>query len=109
MNHWKYILLLVLTAISANACALTQTAYGAPVGVFYQDTTINHVFPKSTDLGSRSGTACIKSYMGVYSKGDAGISAAAASGGITTIRAVDYKIQNIFFFYMKTCTIAYGD
>lgn len=109
MKQYLNKLLFLSLTFLLNSCLITQTGYSAPPGFIYQETTINHVFPKSTDLGSRMGTSCIQSYLGLWSTGDAGIRASAAEGGITTIRAVDYKIHNVFFFYMQTCTIVYGE
>lgn len=101
--------LLIILLIITISCSVGQVGYGAPPGLLYQDITLNHEFPRKSDLGSRLGSSCVESYAGLWSHGDAGIRAAAAEGGITTIHAVDYRIRNIFFIYMSTCTIVYGD
>ncbi|MCB1175360.1 MAG: TRL-like family protein [Leptospiraceae bacterium] len=105
---WKTLPAILLLSL-VTGCIVVQSQYGPPTGLFFQRTTMNHAFPKGTDLGSRVGTACVQSYAWLYSNGEAGVRAAAAEGGITTIRAVDYSILRYFIFYEETCTIVYGD
>lgn len=83
---------------------------GAPSGIIFQHTIEHKDSPGVSTIGSRTGLACNVSYFGLISTGDAGIRAAAASGGITTVRAVDYsKYRILGIIFQRTCTIAHGD
>ncbi|MBP2674065.1 MAG: hypothetical protein H6Q84_905 [Deltaproteobacteria bacterium] len=75
----------------------------------------NIVAPLSTDLnrttlGKKEGRASTHSVLWLVSWGDAGVSAAAKNGGLTTVNHMDVEIRNIFFgLYTKETTIVYGD
>jgi len=45
----------------------------------------------------------------VFATGDASISAAAASGGISRIHHVDHETLNILGIYAKYTTVVYGE
>lgn len=109
MKSLTNILILLIAMSLLTGCLVFPSHYGASPGLIYQNTTLNHVFPKGTDLGSRVGTSCVTGYAGLWSTGDAGVRAAAAEGGITTIRAVDYSIESYGMLYIRNCSIAYGD
>tara|TARA_Y100001937_G_scaffold128452_3_gene204801 strand:- start:11807 stop:12022 length:216 start_codon:yes stop_codon:yes gene_type:complete len=71
---------------------------------------MNKDVSEATNIGSRSGASCVQSYLGMISFGDASIKAAAATGGIQTVKAVDYsELAVLTFFYNRFCTIAHGD
>jgi hypothetical protein len=90
-----------------------QSDLTPPVGLIVQQTYMNKDVTLPITLGSKTGQACITSYLGLVSQGDASIKTAAASapnGGITKISAVDYKNNNLGgFIIMETCTIVYGE
>ncbi len=93
-------------ALLGTACG----TYQPPYGYIYHNTRMNKDVSEATNIGSRSGASCVQSYMGMISFGDASIKAAAAAGGIQTVKAVDYSELSVFtFFYNRFCTIAHGD
>ncbi|MBU42144.1 MAG: TRL-like family protein [Spirochaetaceae bacterium] len=101
-------LLSVLTGVLllAGACG----TYQPPYGYIYHNTRMNKDVSEATNIGSRSGASCVQSYLGMISFGDASIKAAAATGGIQTVKAVDYsELAVLTFFYNRFCTIAHGD
>ncbi len=58
---------------------------------------------------SKVGKAMSTSILGLVATGDASIKTAAANGGITKIKYVDYQVDNILGIYGKYTTIVYGD
>ncbi len=64
-----------------------------------------------TTLGDKVGRAEWQSVLGLVAWGDAGTKAAAADGGISTIRHADQEVFALGYglFYMRTTTIVYGD
>ena len=61
-----------------------------------------------TAVGSKSGTAMSKSFVGAVALGDCSIKTAAENGGITTIESVDYKYFNVLGVYQEFTTIVHG-
>lgn len=87
-----------------------MTSYGAPTGSVYTDVILNKDVTTPTRIGTREGTACAAGYLGIISGGDASIKAAAALGGITEVKAVDYRVRRtLSSVIVETCTIAHGD
>jgi len=63
-----------------------------------------------TTLGSKTGEASYQSVLWLIAWGDAGSRAAAADGGITTLRHMDQHTMYVLFgLYAKQTTIVYGD
>jgi hypothetical protein len=63
-----------------------------------------------TELGSKIGVAEAQSVMWLFAWGDASYAAAAANGGITTLRHADQEIFNLFFgLYVRWRVVVYGD
>jgi hypothetical protein len=63
-----------------------------------------------TNLGQKTGKAMSYSLLWVAAWGDAGTSAAAKNGGLTTVNHMDMEIFSVFFgVYTETTTIVYGD
>ena len=58
---------------------------------------------------SKVGKATSTSILGLVATGDASIKTAAANGGITRIKFVDYQVDNVLGIYGKYTTIVYGD
>jgi hypothetical protein len=58
---------------------------------------------------SRVGVSKATSILGMVATGDASIKAAAANGGIKTIKYVDYEAKNILGLYGEYTTTVYGD
>ena len=58
---------------------------------------------------SKVGKATATSVLGLVATGDSSIKTAAANGGITKIKYVDYEVENILGIYGKYTTVVYGD
>lgn len=94
----------------AGCTILYPDGYTPPTGIFYQNIMLNRTVSPATELGAKSGESCAYSVMALYASGDASVQAAAAAGGIRTIRAVDYrKMSALGVVYSKVCTIVHGD
>ncbi len=64
----------------------------------------------ATELnGSKSGSACATSIIGLINKGDASIAAAKADGGITQLATADYHTKGFYPFVGTTCTNVTGN
>lgn len=63
-----------------------------------------------TTLGEKIGVAEARSVLWLFAWGDASYAAAAADGGITTMRHADQEIFNILFgLYTRWRVVVYGD
>lgn len=63
-----------------------------------------------TKLGAKTGEASYQSVLWLVAWGDGGSKAAAAQGGITTLRHMDQQTMYILFgLYARQTTIVYGD
>ncbi|MFA5287531.1 MAG: TRL-like family protein [Candidatus Omnitrophota bacterium] len=58
---------------------------------------------------SKVGVSKCTSVLGLVATGDASIKAAAANGGIKTIKYVDYDAKNILGVFGEYTTTVYGD
>ena len=64
----------------------------------------------ATELtGSKSGSACATTILGLINKGDASIAAAKTDGGITKLATADYSTKGFYPFVGTTCTIVTGN
>lgn len=101
------ILVLVAFVFMAGVIAGCATPY--PYGAIYTEIKA----PVSvTDGGlnySKVGTATAQSIIGLVATGDCSIKAAAANGGITKIKFVDYDAKNILGLFGEYTTTVYGD
>ena len=98
---------LIICAVLAFVCGGCASYY--PMGVI-----VNQVQgPQAAGSGSikytKVGTAEAQSVLGIVATGDCSIKTAAQNGGITTIKFVDYKVDNILGIIGKYTTIVYGD
>ncbi len=97
--------------LSAVVCLLTASgcATAIPAGALYTDVS----FPGGVGNGdvaySKVGQAACNSFFGLIALGDASIETAAANGGITKIKFVDYKSSNILGIIGTYTTYVYGD
>ena len=78
-----------------------------PLGMVYTD--IDAPLSLTGETGSRRGEATVIAWLGLVSTGDASVKAAAAAGGITTVKRVDYDFYNFLGIYQRFKTVAYGD
>ncbi|MEE9340001.1 MAG: TRL-like family protein [Methylococcaceae bacterium] len=58
--------------------------------------------------GSKTGTACANTILGLINEGDASIEAAKAAGGISVVASADYHTQGFYPFVGETCVIVTG-
>ena len=103
----KTILSMVVFVFVAALIAGCATPY--PYGAIYTEIKAP---VSSTDGGlnySKVGTATAQSILGMVATGDCSIKAAAANGGITKIKFVDYDAKNILGLFGEYTTTVYGD
>ncbi|BBO81704.1 TRL domain-containing protein [Desulfosarcina ovata] len=63
-----------------------------------------------TQLGEKTGVAEARSILWLFAWGDASYAAAAAEGGITTMRHADQEVFTILFgLYTRWRVVVYGD
>ena len=64
----------------------------------------------ATTLGAKKGVAEARSVLWLFAWGDASYAAAAANGGITTLRHADQEVFNVLFgLYTRWRVVVYGD
>jgi hypothetical protein len=99
------ILLLVL-----SGCVGYDAPVVPPTGFLYTNTQAPiDIDADQTQLGTKRGESTSSTVLGLFAWGDASVYAAANAGGITTIRHVDYKCNNILSVYATFTTVVYGD
>jgi len=59
--------------------------------------------------GSKKGTACVTSFFGLTSIGDASIGTAMKNGSIKEVFTVDKDNLSVFGTYTKQCTVVSGE
>lgn len=100
MKHTRMIVALI---VAADLMMLSGCAY------------VNVKSPLDTDLdrttlGQKTGVAEARSILWLFAWGDASYAAAAANGGITTMRHADQEVFNILFgLYSRWRVVVYGD
>lgn len=100
----------ILFLVTTQCGFLHPSGYHAFPGCIRQNYTLNKDVNVPTNIGSKSGEACIEGWFGLYTTGNAGIQAAAAAGGIRTVKAVDYEVYAFLgFVHTRLCTIVHGD
>lgn len=100
---YKLLVTLSSIAILVNGCA----SYLPSAKGFVNTTT--GLSANNGVKNTRTGKACLKSFIGLIAYGDASIDAAKTSGGITKIATVDYDVFDILGIYGKYCTIVKGE
>jgi len=95
--------LLAILLLAMSACA---TPGFGPMGGIFTSTKIGVSATQPT--GGKTGQACAQTVLGLVAWGDASIQAAAAAGGITNIRTIDYHGLSILV-WGKLCTVVQGD
>ncbi len=76
-----------ITGLSSGCLAVATPA----MGVIFAD--VKWDGDAEGSLGSKEGTACARSFMGLVSSGDASIKAAAQAGGINNVTRVDHHTK----------------
>jgi hypothetical protein len=107
VNVRKMACALIFTALAATLTGCGFIADG-PFGWAYTNSkTPITIGPSRT--GSKTGQACIKSYFGLLTVGDASIEAAIKSAGIKEIYTVTNDNFSILGTYTKQCTVVSGE
>ena len=104
MKGIALVAMVLFVAVLLAGCA---TPY--PMGAIYTEIKA----PVASGNGGLSynkvGVAKSISVLGLVATGDASIKAAAANGGIRTVKYVDYDAKNILGIYGEYTTTVYGD
>jgi len=97
------LLFVPLFALVLSGCATYMPAGALYVGAKGAIATTDNI------SYSKVGEATATSVLGLVATGDSSIKTAAANGGITKIKYVDYEVKNILGIYGKYTTVVYGD
>ena len=99
----KYARMIVVLMVAAGLMLLSGFAYvnvKSPLDMDLDRTT----------LGVKTGVAEARSILWLFAWGDASYAAAAANGGITTLRHADQEVFNVLFgLYTRWRVVVYGD
>ncbi|MBF0565870.1 MAG: hypothetical protein HQK89_11550 [Nitrospirae bacterium] len=79
-----------------------------PFGWVYTDTKLP-VYMGTAQSGSKIGVACIHSFFGAVSIGDASIEASMKDAGIKSVYTINKENLNIFGTYTRQCTVISGE
>ena len=100
------ILLATLTHLSGCATGSLSSATGP--GFIYS----NHfegTLVTANQAGRKRGEACTTNVLGLFTSGDASMSAAMKNGAITVVSSVDHHYKSFFGVYGNMCTIVTGN
>lgn len=101
-------ILLVMSVMGLFAVSGCGFVADGPFGWAYTDSkTPVAVGPAKT--GSKEGRACITSFFGAITVGDASIDAAMKAAGIKEINTINKKNLSIFGTYTRQCTVVTGE
>ena len=102
---------IALTTGALFASWLTLGCVAAPVvpptGLVYTD--IDAPMSIKGEARGRRGTASTASILGLFAWGDGSVRTAAAKGGISDVKLVDYEFFNVLGIYQRYTTVVYGD
>lgn len=96
----------ILVAVALAALFLSCSGFG-PQGSLVTSTKVG--IYATENAGSKYGTSCAFSILGLIALGDGSIETAAANGGVSTIKSIDLESFSILFFYARLCTVVRGD
>lgn len=99
---------LVVMSFLTSGCALTgfNSTHGPAFVTTYKDEG-GLGYPVKQQ--KKRGEACSYNLFGIVAIGDSSIQGAKARGGIAFVSHYDKRVLNIFGFFGKACTIAYGN
>jgi len=103
MKRFGLIAIVLVFAVLLVGCA---TPY--PMGALYTEIKAPVAAAGGVSY-SKVGVAKSTSILGLVATGDASIKAAAANGGVRTVKYVDYDAKNILGIYGEYTTTVYGD
>ena len=104
----KSLLLIVITLLSAVFIGGCGFIADGPFGWVYTDTKVPVALGPS-ETGSLEGKACIHSFLGMITIGDASIEAAMKEHSIKSINTVNKESLSIFGTYTRQCTVVTGE
>lgn len=94
--------------IAAGSLMLAGCATGlSPVGTGLI-TDVKGPIMATASTGTKQGTSCAKTIIGLINSGDASIEAAKTNGGIKTVASADYQTKGFYPFFGQTCVIVTG-
>lgn len=100
----KIALIAVVSTVVLSGCATGMSPVGT--GLI---TDVKGPISATNATGSKTGTACASTIIGLINKGDASIVAAKKAGNITTVATVDYHTKGFYPFFGETCVIVTGN
>ena len=98
----------LLLTLSAVSLILSGCASYSPIGLAYTSGTTGLTANNNVKSTLR-GEACVKSFVSLFTFGDASIDAAKHSAGITKVATVDYDVMNVLGVYGEYCTVVKGE
>ena len=112
----KIVITLALAAgllLSLTGCAIpSATCTPLHAGFLYADMTFSGDHPENANNaapGPRRGEASMDEILWMVTSGDASITAAAKSAGISKIHTVEHEFINVLCIYQKYTTIVTGE
>ena len=99
---------LLIISILLTGCATGSTHSGTGPGFIYS----NHYegdLVTANQAGRKRGQACTQNILGLFTSGDATISAAMKNGAITVVSSVDRYYNSILGIWGKMCMIVTGN
>ena len=96
----------ILAAVALAALFLSCSGFG-PQGSLVTSTKVG--IYATENAGSKYGSSCAFTILGLVALGDGSVETAAANGGVTTIKSIDLESFSILFFYGRLCTVVRGD
>jgi hypothetical protein len=100
-------MLSILVLATLCACSAPKSSDYRMTG-FINDTKESSMIAFDDGQNSKTGKACTKNYLGLYTTGDSSIGTASKNGGITKVNYVDKSIFSIAALYSEVCTIVKG-
>lgn len=100
----KKIVFAVVISSALVGCARGLSPVG--VGLF---TDVKGPILATTSTGTKTGTACATTTLGLVNKGDASIEAAKKAGGISVVASADYHTKGTYPFVGETCVTVTGE
>ncbi|WP_411824295.1 TRL-like family protein [Leptospira sp. 'Mane'] len=100
---------LVFFCFHLNCVNLGNPQGLGPTGFIYSSYRIGVSQNKEIESASKTGRACVKRYIFLYTVGDASIEAAAKNGQIITVRTINKEAFNVLSVYSSLCTIITGN
>jgi hypothetical protein len=99
-----------------TALTVLVTQFGCATGSMMSHTGPGFIYSNhyeadlvtANQAGRKRGQSCTMNIMGLFTSGDASLSAAMKNGGITVVSSVDRYYQSILGIYGKMCVIVTG-